>query len=68
MTVNGKRDGFVMTDLRAGAKSAGLKRGRADALYDEVRAAVGRWPEFAAKAKVGGEVVEKIRRVHRLEL
>jgi serine/threonine-protein kinase HipA len=68
MTVNGKRDGFAMGDVRAVAKSAGLKRGRADTLYEEVRAAVVRWQEFAAKAKLGGDVIEKIRRVHRLEL
>ena len=68
MAVNGKRDGFVMADVRAVAKSAGLKRGRAEALYEEVRAAVARWREFAAKSKIGGEVVEKIRKVHRLQL
>ena len=68
MTVNGKRDGFVMADVRAVARSAGLKRGRAETLYEEVRAAVARWREFAAKSKIGGEVVEKIRKVHRLQL
>lgn len=68
MTVNGRRDGFVMADVRGVAKSAGLKQGRADTLYEEVRDAVARWRDFAAKAKLGGEVVEKIRKVHRLAL
>ena len=68
MTLNGKRDGFVMRDVQAGAKTAGLKRGRADALLEEVRAAVARWREFAARAKLPGDVSEKIRKAHRLDL
>ena len=68
MTVNGKRDGFVMADVRAVAKSAGLKRGRAETLYEEVRAAVVRWRDFAAKAKLGADLTEKLRRTQRLEL
>jgi len=68
MTVNGKRDGFAMADLKAVEKAAGLKRGRATAIHEEVRAAVVRWPEFAAKAKVGTEVAERVTRAHRLEL
>jgi serine/threonine-protein kinase HipA len=68
MTVNGKQDGFVMADLRAVAKRAGLKRGRADTLYQEVHAAVVRWREFAAKAKLNGGLIEKIRKTHRLVL
>lgn len=68
MTVNGKRDGFVMADVRAVARSAGLKRGRAETLYEEVRAAVVRWRDFAAKAKLGADLAEKLRRAQRLEL
>ena len=68
MTVNGKRDEFEMNDVRAVAKSAGLKRGRADAIHDEVRTAVKRWPDFARKARVDSDVAEKIARAHRLEL
>ena len=68
MTVNGKRDGFVMADVRAVAKSAGLKRGRAETLYEEVRAAVMRWRDFAAKAKLGADLAEKLRRAQRPEL
>ncbi len=68
MTVNGKRDGFVMADIQAVAKSAGLKRGRAEALYAEVRTAVERWKDFAAKAKLSGEVTDKIKTVHRMDL
>jgi serine/threonine-protein kinase HipA len=68
MTLNGKRDGFVMADVHAGAKTAGLKRGRADALLEEVRAAVARWRDFAARAKLDDDVSEKIQRAHRLDL
>ena len=68
MTLNGKRDGFVMADVHAGAKSAGLKRGRADAIVEEVRGAVARWRDFAARAKLADDVSEKIRKPHRLDL
>jgi serine/threonine-protein kinase HipA len=68
MTVNGKRDGFSRSDLRACARSARLKQGRADAWLDEVVAVVGRWPEFAARAQVPDEVVASIGRTHRLDL
>jgi serine/threonine-protein kinase HipA len=68
MTINGKRDGFLIADLRAVGRSAGLKQGRADTLLGEVTAAVSRWPEFAAAADVADDVVEKIRRAHRLKL
>jgi serine/threonine-protein kinase HipA len=52
MSVNGKRDGFTREDLRACARSTPLKRGRADALLEEVCAAVRRWPEFANAARL----------------
>jgi serine/threonine-protein kinase HipA len=68
MTINGKRDGFQMADIRAAGKSAGLKQGRAAALLDEVTTAVRRWPEFAERARVPGDVINKIRRAHRLQL
>ena len=68
MTLNGKRDGFVTADMHAGAKSAGLKRGRVDALIEEVRAAVARWRDFAVRAKLADDVSEKIRKAHRLDL
>jgi serine/threonine-protein kinase HipA len=67
MTLNRKRDTFGMTDVEAAAKVAGLKRGRAKAILDEVRDAVKRWRQFAARAKLAGEVVEKIQRAHRLD-
>ena len=66
MTMNGKRDGFTMEDFRACAKNALMKRGRAEAIVEQVRAAVLRWPEFAEQAKVSGRWSEQIRTAHRL--
>ena len=68
MTINGKRDGFLTADIRGAGKSAGLKQGRANALLGEVTAAVKRWPEFAARAGLADDVVEKIQNAHRLNL
>lgn len=68
MTINGTRDGFQMPDIRAVARSAGLKRGRADVLLEEVATAVARWPEFANQASVPTEVAAKIQRAHRMDL
>ena len=52
MSVNGKRDGFTREDLRACAKSTPMRRGRAEALLEEVCTAVRRWPEFASAARI----------------
>jgi serine/threonine-protein kinase HipA len=68
MTINGKRDGFLKVDIRAVGKNAGLKQGRADALLEDVTAVVERWPEFAARARLAGDITEKIEKAHRLDL
>lgn len=68
MTINGKRDGFTLADLRDCAKVAMLKRGRATKIYEEVRAAVAQWPEFAGQAKVAPEWQQQIQRNLRLSL
>ncbi len=66
MTVNGKRDNFTRADFDACARSAVMKRGRAETILDEVREAVGRWREFAAQAKVSERDSDRIERTHRL--
>jgi serine/threonine-protein kinase HipA len=66
MTMNGRRDGFTMEDFRACARNALMKRGRADAIIEEVRTAVVRWPEFAVQARVAEPRVAQIRASHRL--
>ena len=52
MTMNGKRDGFTLADFRACAKNALMKRGRAEAIIEEVHTAVSKWPDYAAQAQV----------------
>ena len=68
MTMNGKRDGFTMADFRACAKSAMMKRGRAEAIVEQVRAAVTKWPEFAEQAQVMDAWRKVIQRNLRLDL
>jgi serine/threonine-protein kinase HipA len=52
MSINGKRDGFVLADLDACAATAALSRSRARTIVREVEAAVEDWPRFAAAAGV----------------
>jgi len=66
MTLNGRRDGFTMSDYEVCAKTALMKRGRAAKIIDEVQSAVKRWPEFAAAAKLSEEWRDKIKKTHRL--
>ena len=66
MTLNGKRAGFTVEDFEAGAKAAMMKRGRAGKIIEEVQAAVRRWPEFAAQARVADDWRDKIEKTHRL--
>jgi serine/threonine-protein kinase HipA len=66
MTLNGKRDAFTLEDFKDCAKSALMKRGRAEAILDEVVAAVMQWPTFAEAANVSAEWQAQIRHTHRL--
>ncbi len=68
MTLNGKRDGFTREDFKACAKAAQMKRGRADIIIKEVRAAVSHWPEFASEANLSDEWINTIAASHRLTL
>ena len=67
MTLNGKRDGFSLEDFRAGARTASMKRGRAETILAEVGDAVTRWPEFAQAAAVPDSQMVSIRRALRLQ-
>jgi serine/threonine-protein kinase HipA len=67
MTVNGKHDGFTLADLQACAKSALMKRGRAEAIVNEVSAVVKRWPDFAEQAGVSPQWRTQIRSHLRLD-
>ncbi len=66
MTLNGKREGFTQDDFATCAKSALMKRGRAETIIDQVLAAVKRWPEFSAQAQLADQWRDKIQKTHRL--
>lgn len=68
MSLNGKRDGFALADFIACARTCAMKKGRAEAIVDEVSAAVQRWPEFAAEAGVPETVMQQIKAAQRLSL
>jgi serine/threonine-protein kinase HipA len=55
-------------DLRAVARVAGLKRGRAEAILAEVSAVVAGWREVAEEVRVDQRMAEHIARSHRLTL
>ena len=68
MTINGKRDGYTLADLQACANSALMKRGRAEAIIEEVRAVVAQWPDYADRTGVPAAWRAQIQRQHRLTL
>ena len=52
MSMNGRRDHFTRADFAACGRTAGLKRGRSDAILDEVQAACRAWDRHASAAGV----------------
>jgi len=66
MTMNGKMDDFTMDDFKACAKSVSMKRGRAEAIVNEVRETVSRWKVYANEAGVPAPVQDQIWRTLRL--
>jgi serine/threonine-protein kinase HipA len=68
MSINGKRDGFSVADLRAVADLAGLTRGRAKTILAEVHDVVAGWRGVAAEVGVDDQMAERIARSHRLTL
>jgi serine/threonine-protein kinase HipA len=66
MSINGKRDGFTMDDFRAVARIASIKRGRAEAIVEEVTEAVRTWPGLAAAEGVEESRIERIAATQRL--
>ena len=67
MTLNGKRDGFVLEDFKACARAAAMKRGRAESIITEVRAVISRWREYAEEAGVAPDHRDRIWKTLRLE-
>jgi len=68
MTLNGRRDGFSMDDFRACARTASMKRGRAEAITAEVGKVVSRWRDYADEAGVPDAWREQIRRALRTDI
>lgn len=66
MTLNGKRDGFTLADFKACARSASMKRGRAETIVEEVRDVVARWRDYADESRVHPEQRDKIHATLRL--
>lgn len=68
MSINGKRDDFVVQDLVACGKAGGVQSRRIRHLIQQVQDAVSRWPDFARAAGVKADWVDRIRKTHRLDL
>jgi serine/threonine-protein kinase HipA len=66
MSVNGKRDHFLLSDLIAVGDSISIPRPLE--IIDEVQEAVAEWPGFARQARVPEKKIEHIARNHRLRL
>ncbi|MCK9488502.1 MAG: type II toxin-antitoxin system HipA family toxin [Xanthomonadales bacterium] len=62
MSLNGKRDGFVLEDLVQFGGFCGFKPRRARELIESVHAQVRRWPEFADQAGVPERTAAAIER------
>jgi serine/threonine-protein kinase HipA len=68
MTLNGKRDDFRLDDFKACARSAGLKRGRAETIVGEVSETLACWPDYAARAGIEADTTRRIGKTLRLDL
>jgi serine/threonine-protein kinase HipA len=60
MTMNGKREGFALTDFRASAQAATLARTAPRRILDEVLTVVSRWPDYASRVGVDEEHTRRI--------
>ncbi len=65
MTVNGKRDEFVLQDLEIVAKSTGIKNWKL--IIEEVKEAVVQWKQLAAANEVDLVKINEIKKLHRMK-
>ncbi|MDP8290277.1 MAG: type II toxin-antitoxin system HipA family toxin [Candidatus Susulua stagnicola] len=65
MSMNGKRDEFDRNDFIEFAKTALMKRGRAEAILSQVQDVVSKWPTYAKDAGITGDTIKKIAKTHR---
>ena len=68
MTMNGRRDDFTLEDFKACAKTASMKRGRAETIVREVLKTVSRWRDYADEAGVPVTWRDQIQQTLRLQL
>jgi serine/threonine-protein kinase HipA len=68
MSLNGKRDGFTLDDFKACAKNASMKRGKAEEIVRQVRAAVLHWQHFADESGVSPEFTKSIAKAQRTDI
>lgn len=66
MSINGKRDHFILDDLLIVADSAGIPK--VIDIIREVSNAVEKWPEFSLKAGVNKKISNDIGPYHQLKL
>jgi serine/threonine-protein kinase HipA len=66
MTINGKRDDFTLDDFKACARTASMKRGRAEKIVNEVKQTVSNWKHYANDAGVDPRQRDQIARTLRL--
>ncbi len=67
MTMNGKRDGFVLEDFKVCAESVSMKRERVSEIIGEVTAVVKRWRDYAEEVGVLSSQRDKIEKTLRLQ-
>jgi serine/threonine-protein kinase HipA len=67
MTLNGKRDGFLLGDFKECANSSSMKRGRAETIIKEVQDVVSRWRNYADESGVQSTQRDQIQKTLRLE-
>lgn len=65
MSMNGKRDNFLLADFQACARTISLKRGRAKEIIEQVQDAVKQWPRIAKDIGVPSGRIAKIQKAHR---
>jgi len=67
MTMNGKRDDFTLDGFKTCAKTASMKRGRAESIVREVQETVARWKDYAKAAGVPSATQNQIQQTLRLK-
>lgn len=68
MSLNGKRDNFKLEDFKACAKTASMKRGRAEEILRQVMDAVLKWKDFAQEAGVPDGIADSIAAAQRINI